>query len=124
MITLADAALVVTDQDEALRFYVGVLGFTVAEDRDVGGKRWVRIKAGRAGLVVRRASDEAQRARVGSQTGGSVLLFLETDDFAADHARLVAAGVTFVEAPRDESYGRIAVFVDPFGNRIDLIGRV
>ncbi|HEY5949126.1 MAG TPA: VOC family protein [Kofleriaceae bacterium] len=122
MLRLADTALLVRDHDEALAFYVGILGFTVVEDRVLpAGKRWVRIKAGSAGLVLRRASDDNQRAHVGNQTGGSVLLFVETDDLAAEHARLVAAGVHFTEPPRRDDYGGAAVFVDLYGNRIDLI---
>jgi len=121
VITLADIALVVPDQDQALRFYVDVLGFSVIEDRLIDGKRWVRIKAGRAGLVLRRASDDDQRARIGNQTGGSVFLFLETDDFAGALARLRAANVEVVNGPRDEPYGQVIVFRDPFGNKLDLI---
>ena len=121
MITLADIALVVPDQDVALRFYVDVLGFAVIEDREVDGKRWVRIKAGRAGLVLRRASSDEQRARIGNQTGGSVFLFLETDDFDGALARVRAANVKIVNGPRDEPYGRVIVFEDPFGNKLDLI---
>lgn len=121
MITLADIALVVPDQDQALRFYVDVLGFTVLEDRPIDGKRWVRLKGGRAGLVLRRASDDDQRARIGNQTGGSVFLFLETDDFAGALAKLRAANVEVVNGPRDEPYGQVIVFKDPFGNKLDLI---
>ena len=121
MITLADIALVVPDQDQALRFYVGVLGFSVIEDRPIDGKRWVRIKAGPSGLVLRRASDDDQRARIGNQTGGSVFLFLETDDFDDALARVRAAGVEIVNGPREEPYGRVVVFRDPFGNKLDLI---
>src|SRR5262245_40012756 len=121
MIRLADTALLVRDHDEALAFYVGILGFEVVEDAQLGAKRWVRIRAGGAGLVLRLATTEAQRARVGDQTGGSVLLFVHTDDFDATLARLVARGVRFTEPPRDEAYGRVAVFLDLYGNRIDLI---
>ena len=122
MLRFADTALIVRDHDEALAFYVGILGFTVVEDRVLAtGKRWVRIKLGAAGLVLRRATTDEQRAHVGNQTGGSVLLFLETDDLASEHARLVAAGVTFTEPPRRDDYGAAAVFVDLYGNRIDLI---
>ncbi len=105
-------------------FYVGVLGFTLVEDTDLGdGKRWVRC-APRVEqmLLLARAATDGQRARVGDQAGGRVFLFLETDDFAAEHARLVARGVRFLEAPRRESYGTVAVFVDPYGTKIDLIG--
>jgi hypothetical protein len=72
-------------------------------------------------LLARAVTDD-QRARVGNQTGDRVFLFVETDDFEADHARLLARGVRFLEAPRRESYGTVAVFVDLYGNKIDLIG--
>ena len=121
MLRLADTALLVHDYDEALAFYVGVLGFDLVEDRQLAHKRWIRIRAGSAGLVLRRASDDLQRSRVGNQTGGSVLLFLHTEDIASDHARLVAAGVRFTEELRSDDYGSAAVFLDLYGNRIDLI---
>jgi predicted enzyme related to lactoylglutathione lyase len=121
MIRLAETALLVRDHDEALAFYVGVLGFELVEDTDLGGKRWVRIRAGGAGLILRRATTDAQLARVGDQTGGSVLLFVETDRFDQTHARWVAGGVRFTEPPRDEPFGRVAVCLDLYGNRIDLI---
>jgi catechol 2,3-dioxygenase-like lactoylglutathione lyase family enzyme len=121
MIRLAETALLVRDQDEALAFYVGVLGFELVEDTQLAAKRWVRIRAGAAGLVLRRATTEAQLALVGNQTGGSVLLFIETDDFIRTHAHLIAHGVRFVEAPRQEPYGTVAVCLDLYGNKIDLI---
>ncbi len=121
MIRLADVALVVSDQDAAIKFYCDVLGFTLVEDAQIAGKRWVRIRSGNTGFVLRRASNDAQLARVGDQTGGSVFLFLETDDFASTHARLVAAGVRFLEEPRHEKYGTVVQMVDPFGNKLDLI---
>lgn len=117
--------LVVDDYDEAIRFYTGALGFRLAEDtpRPNGG-RWVVVEpdAGRGGtgLLLARADGEAQRARVGDQTGGRVGFFLHTDDFARDHARMAAAGVTFLEEPRHEPYGSVAVFRDLYGNRWDL----
>ncbi len=121
MIRLAETALLVRDQDEALAFYVGVLGFELVEDTQLTSKRWVRIRAGGAGLVLRRATSDAQLALVGNQTGGSVLLFIETDDFAQLHAHLLAHGVRFVEEPRQEPYGTVAVCLDLYGNKIDLI---
>lgn len=121
MIRLADIALVVPDQDEAIAFYCDLLGFRVVEDAFVDGKRWVKIRSGGVGLVLRKASSDAQRTRIGDQTGGTVFLFLETDDFEATHARLLARGVHFLEAPRRESYGTVAKLVDPFGNKLDLI---
>lgn len=120
---LALATLLVADYDAAIAFYVDAVGFTLSQDEDMGGgKRWVVVTtpAG-GGLLLARASDERQRARVGDQTGGRVAFFLETDDFAADHARMTAAGVRFLEPPRAEPYGTVAVFEDPYGNRWDLI---
>jgi catechol 2,3-dioxygenase-like lactoylglutathione lyase family enzyme len=123
MLTLRQLALVVRDYDEALAFYVDVLGFELVEDSDLGsGKRWVRVRAPGGGeLLLARAVTEQQHARVGNQTGGRVFLFVETDDFDREHAGLVARGVHFLEQPRHERYGRVAVFVDLYGNKIDLI---
>jgi lactoylglutathione lyase len=58
---------------------------------------------------------------VGNQTGGRVFLFLGTDDFWRDHRDLTARGVHFTEEPRREDYGTVAVFVDLYGNRWDLL---
>jgi len=120
---LALSTLLVADYDAAIAFYVDAVGFALSRDEDLGGgKRWVVVTtpAG-VGLLLARASDERQGARVGDQTGGRVAFFLETDDFAADHARMTAAGVRFLEPPRAEPYGTVAVFQDPYGNRWDLI---
>ena len=117
-------ALVVPDYDAAIAFYVGTLGFRLVEDIDQGRKRWVTVEppGGGVRLVLARADDETQRAAIGNQAGGRVFLFLQTDDFAGDHARMQAAGVVFEEAPRHEPYGSVAVWRDPFGNRWDLLG--
>ncbi|HEY1691122.1 MAG TPA: VOC family protein [Polyangiaceae bacterium] len=124
---ITQVTLVVRDYDEALGFYTGKLGFECLEDTDMGnGKRWVRVRpAGSTGavLLLARAVDDRQRASVGNQTGGRVGFFLETDDFARDHAALVAHGVTFTGPPREEAYGTVAVFEDLYGNRFDLIER-
>jgi catechol 2,3-dioxygenase-like lactoylglutathione lyase family enzyme len=119
-------ALVVRDYDEAIGFYVDKLGFELTADTDQGGgKRWVVVQppggGARTGLLLAKASGEAQAARVGDQGGGRVMLFLETDDFDGDHAAMLAAGVRFLEAPRREPYGAVAVFEDLYGNRWDLI---
>ena len=118
-------ALVVNNYDVALRFYVDVVGFDLIEDTDQGeGRRWVVVgpPEGRgAALLLARADTEAQRARVGDQTGVRVFGFLETGDFSSDHRRMREAGVTFLEEPRKESYGTVAVFEDLYGNRWDLI---
>jgi len=121
---LSLTTLLVRDYDEAIGFYVGKLGFTLSADTDQGaGKRWVVVtpSGGGAGLLLAKAADSQQVARIGDQAGGRVVLFLETDDFAGDHARMQAAGVWFVEAPRREPYGTVAVFEDLYGNRWDLI---
>ena len=117
-------ALLVADYDEAIAFYVGKCGFELREDTDQGGgKRWVVVapKGGEAGLLLAKAVGD-QQPRIGDQTGGRVGLFLETEDFARDHARMSAAGVRFLEAPREEAYGPVAVFEDLYGNRWDLLG--
>ena len=123
--TLALVALVVPDYDEALAFYVGVLGFEPIEDRAMPeqGKRWVTVRprGGGCGLLLARAANETQRQAIGRQSGGRVFLFLHTDDFARDHAAWRARGVRFREAPREEAYGTVAVFEDPWGNAWDLI---
>ena len=122
---IALVTVVVPDYDQAIAWYRDLLGFEVVADTPLEeGKRWVVVRPpGSAGaaLLLARAATAAQRARVGDQTGGRVFLFLETDDFVADHARYAAAGVRFVEEPREEAYGTVAVFEDPFGNRWDLI---
>lgn len=123
---VSTVSVVVPDYDEAIAFYTGVLGLDLIEDTPLGdgGKRWVVVGGeGGARLLLARASGPAQEARVGDQTGGRVFLFLETDDFARDHAAYEAAGVIFVEGPRQEAYGTVAVFEDRYGNRWDLIER-
>ena len=121
---ISAVALVVPDYDLAIAFYVGKLGFHVTEDIDQGRKRWVTVEppGGGTRLVLARAECPAQQAAIGHQAGGRVFLFLQTDDFARDHAAMLAAGVEFEETPRHEPYGSVAVWRDPFGNRWDLIG--
>jgi catechol 2,3-dioxygenase-like lactoylglutathione lyase family enzyme len=122
---LGALALLVPDYDAAILFFVSVMGFRLTADIDQGRKRWVTVEppGGGAHLVLARADGPEQRAAVGKQAGGRVFLFLETDDFVRDHARMTAAGVLFEEAPRVEPYGTVAVWRDPFGNRWDLIER-
>lgn len=125
MLRIAQVALLVHDYDEAIRFYVDAVGFRlVADDSEGSGKRWVVVAppgTGGASLLLARADSEIQRAGVGDQAGGRVFLFLETEDFASDHRRMQAAGVRFLEAPRHEPYGTVAVFEDLYGNKWDLI---
>jgi catechol 2,3-dioxygenase-like lactoylglutathione lyase family enzyme len=122
---IAAVALVVPDYDAAIAFYVGGLGFELRSDEDMGdGRRWVVVAphGAETALLLAKAVNPRQSAAVGNQTGGRVGFFLHTDDFNRDHARMQVAGVAFEEAPRDEPYGRVAVWRDPFGNRWDLIG--
>lgn len=123
---LSLVSLVVRDYDEAIAFYTQKLGFSLVEDTPLlPGKRWVVVRppGGGTGLLIAKAKDGSELAAVGHQAGGRVFLFLETDDFARDHARMKAAGVTFREEPRHEAYGTVAVFEDLYGNLFDLIGR-
>ena len=123
--SLHAVTLVVDDYDRAIAFYVGTLGFQLLQDLDLGdGKRWVRVAppgAAEGSLLLVRAVDAVQAAAIGNQTGGRVGFFLQTDDFARDHAAMLDNGVIFEEAPRVEPYGTVAVWRDPFGNRWDLI---
>ncbi|AOW24586.1 glyoxalase [Sphingomonas melonis TY] len=121
---LALTALLVDEYDAALAFFVGTLGFEVREDTPLGdGKRWVVVAPHGAanGILLARAVGERQQNAIGDQSGGRVFLFLETDDFARDHLAYRQRGVRFVDAPRHEPYGIVAVFEDLYGNRWDLI---
>ena len=120
---LSALTLIVPDYDQAIRYYCDVLGFVLLEDIDQGHKRWVRVGPahGETGFILAKAEGLRQRSAIGAQGAGRVWLFLETEDFAADHTRLLANGVEFEEDPRHEIYGTVAVFVDMFGNRWDLI---
>src|SRR3954449_8828014 len=116
-------ALVVRDYDPAIEFFTKVLQFELIEDvpsltNDGRPKRWVvvRPRGGATGILLARADGERQTAAIGDQFAGRVGLFLRVDDFDAIHARMVAAGVTFVSPPRTEAYGQVAVFVDIAGN--------
>ncbi len=121
---LSALTLIIPDYDAAIAYYTQTLGFTLIDDIDQGHKRWVRIAPSadaQTGIILAEPSTHAQRAAIGTQGAGRVWLFLETQDFAKDYARLTAAGVAFEEAPRHEPYGTVAVFTDTFGNRWDLI---
>jgi len=123
-------ALIVEDYDEAIAFFVDVLGFELVEDSAAltthGGrpKRWVVVRppGERTGLLLAQADGADQRAAVGNQFAGRVGLFLRVDDFDAAYERMVAGGVEFVGEARSEPYGKVAVFVDVAGNRWDLLG--
>jgi catechol 2,3-dioxygenase-like lactoylglutathione lyase family enzyme len=121
---IAAVALVVRDYDEAITYFTGCLRFAVAEDTPLGGgKRWVVVRppGGGTALLLARAATSEQAARVGDQTGGRVLLFLRRDDFWRDYHDMRSRGVRFTEEPREEAYGTVAVFLDLYGNRWDLV---
>jgi catechol 2,3-dioxygenase-like lactoylglutathione lyase family enzyme len=122
-------AIVVEEYDPAIEFFVDVLGFELVEDvpsltNDGRPKRWVVVRppGAETGILLARADGRPQEAVVGEQVAGRVGFFLRVDDFDAAYERMSAAGVRFVTAPRDEAYGRVAVFVDIAGNRWDLLG--
>jgi len=127
---LEHVAVVVEDYDAAIEFFVGALGFELAEDSPAltteGGrpKRWVVVRppGARTGILLARADGDEQAAAVGRQFAGRVGLFLRVDDFDAAYERMRAAGVEFVGEPRAEPYGRVAVFLDVAANRWDLLG--
>jgi catechol 2,3-dioxygenase-like lactoylglutathione lyase family enzyme len=124
------ATIVVDEYDPAFEFVVGALGFELVEDSPstttAGGrpKRWVVVRPPGAatGILLARADGDRQSAVVGRQVAERVGFFLEVDDFDDAHQRMAAAGVEFLEAPRSEPYGKVAVFLDIAGNRWDLLG--
>lgn len=121
---LSAIALVIPDYDEAIAFYTQSLGFELIEDTVMSPeKRWVVVAppGGECQLVLAKAANEEQKRAIGNQTGGRVFLFLRTDDFDRDYARYQKAGVEFTESPREEPFGKVVIFKDPFGNKWDLI---
>lgn len=122
---LAHVTVLVRRYDEAIAFYTNVLGFRLAADEDLGaGKRWVVVAPpgpASCGLLLAEARTEAEQRGVGRQGAGRVWLFLHTDDFGRDYAALRARGLRFLEAPRREPYGQVAVFQDLYGNKWDLL---
>ncbi len=117
-------ALVVRDYDEAIKFYTEKAGFDLLEDTEqAGGKRWVVVapRGSTARLLLAKASSASQSSRIGDQAGGRVLLFMETDDFWRDYRDMKSRGVEFLEEPREEVYGTVAVFKDLYGNTWDLL---
>ena len=122
---IALVTLVVPDYDRAIAFYCGALRFELVEDTQMpDGKRWVVVRpkgSEGTGLLLAEAVNAAQVEAIGRQTGGRVGFFLHTDDFEHDFSGFIAAGVRFLEQPRTEVYGTVAVFEDPFGNKWDLL---
>ena len=126
---LERVALVVDDYDAAIEFFVGKLGFELLEDspsltNDGRPKRWVVVRppGAETSILLAKADGDRQQTVVGNQWAGRVGLFLRVDGFDQMYDQMVSAGVPFVTAPRDEPYGRVAVFEDIAGNRWDLLG--
>ena len=126
--SIAHVALLVRDYDEAIDWFTQKLGFVLVADeyQPEQDKRWVLVAPpgappGGASLLLARASTPEQEAFIGDQAGGRVFLFLQTDDFDRDHAAMTAAGIRFVRPPVAQPYGKVAVFLDLYGNRWDLI---
>ncbi len=119
-------SVLVADYDEAIAFYTDKLGFSLQEDSPQGNKRWVVVsprQSSGCALLLAKASDDSQQAMIGQQGAGRVWLFLQTDDFWADYQRMLAAGVQFLEQPREEVYATVVVFCDLYGNKWDLLQR-
>ena len=118
-------SILVRDYDEAVEFYTRALRFEVVEDTPLGGgRRWIVLRppGSRESRVLLAKARNGEEARaVGRQAGGRVFLFLHTDDFGRDYRWMRRRGVRFMEAPRDEDYGTVAVFEDLYGNKWDLL---
>lgn len=125
MQSIGHVALLVRDYDEAIDYFTRALNFRVIRDDPApGGKRWVLVAPPNSpgtSILLAQAATADQEARMGDQTGGRVFLFLHTDDFLGDYAAMKARGVHFLEAPRHEPYGMVAVFEDLHGNKWDLL---
>lgn len=122
---IAQVTFLVRDYDEAIAFFCEALEFELLQDRVLSPtKRWVVVRPRGdvgTGLLLAKATTPEQERAVGQQSGGRVGFFLHTDDFVRDHSRMKARGVRFTEDPRNEDYGVVAVFLDLYGNRWDLI---
>ncbi|MDP4589098.1 MAG: VOC family protein [Candidatus Nanopelagicales bacterium] len=119
--------VVVDDYDSAIDYYTNALGFTLVEDTKMSeAKRWVVVAPdphNGAALLLAQATSPEQNAAIGNQSGGRVMFFLYTDDFAGDYARMAKHNVVFTEEPRLEDFGKVVVFADKYGNKWDFIER-
>jgi catechol 2,3-dioxygenase-like lactoylglutathione lyase family enzyme len=123
---LAHIALVVDDYDKAIAYYTGVLGFELIQDEALSEtKRWVLVSPGDGScqLLLAKAASAVQEQAIGNQSGGRVFLFLHTDTFDEDYARLLSHQVEIVRVPEVMPYGKVLVFKDLYGNLWDLIGK-
>ncbi|WP_251094375.1 VOC family protein [Streptomyces sp. Caat 7-52] len=108
--------LPVSDQDRALRFYTGVLGFQVTADREMPPGRWLQVAPEGAQTVFTLSGPGMGGFEPGSARG----IMLVTTDVDADCARLIAAGIQ-VQGPDELPWGRMASFTDPDGNGLMLL---
>ena len=122
---IAHIALVVDDYDKAIEFYTQKLNFSLVEDTTLNeSKRWVVVAppgSKECCLLLAKAANEEQKSRVGNQTAGRVFLFLYTDNFQRDYKNMKAKEIEFVREPVNETWGKVAVFKDLYGNLWDLI---
>ncbi len=122
---IVQLSLLVKEYDEAIAFYTQKLGFELLENTQLSdSKRWVVVRPKNSlgcGILLAKAASKKQQSAVGNQAGGRVLLFLHTDDFNRDYDRMMANGVSFTEMPRTETYGKVVVFKDLYGNLWDLM---
>jgi quinol monooxygenase YgiN/predicted enzyme related to lactoylglutathione lyase len=122
---ISHISILVDDYDKAIEFYRSKLNFVLLEDTIIDEtKRWVKIapnKNSEFSLLLAKASNEIQRTRIGNQTGGRVFLFLNTNNFEKDYENLQNRKVKIIREPKIESYGKVLVFEDCFGNLWDLI---
>lgn len=125
IINIAQVSLLVHDYDEAKSFYCDRLKFICVEDSTLStDKRWIRIKPSTkdsSEILLVKANSEAEKSSVGKQSAGRVLFFFHTNDFESDYLELKTRGVNFIEGPFDRAHGKVAVFIDLYGNRMDLI---
>jgi catechol 2,3-dioxygenase-like lactoylglutathione lyase family enzyme len=123
--SLVHIALIVDDYEEAIDFYTNKLKFNLTEDSPISEtKRWVLVTpqgGNGTSILLAKAADEEQKCHIGNQTGGRVFLFLHTDNFQRDYQNLLENQIKIINGPRDETYGRVAVFEDLYGNLWDLI---
>jgi catechol 2,3-dioxygenase-like lactoylglutathione lyase family enzyme len=122
---IAHISIIVRDYDEAIEFYREKMGFTLIDDTKISeDKRWVLLApsgAGQCCLLLAKAANEQQAAFIGNQAGGRVFLFLFTDNFSHDYNKMLERGINFIRPPKEEAYGKVAVFEDLYGNLWDLI---
>jgi uncharacterized glyoxalase superfamily protein PhnB len=123
--------IVVRDYDEAISYYRDVLGFSVLEDeyQPAQDKRWVvvsplshheQMSSSGCAFLLAKAKNDEEASRIGNQTGGRVGFFLYVDEFDQAYHEFSSKDVKFLEKPRVEQYGKVAVFQDLYGNKWDL----